>query len=726
MLLPLIANIIILNAPLTILATIGYYLYYIGMAIVMTGLVSLIDKYCRNEQYKVKTNIKPTVIYILELIDILQLVLGAIFNHVFSVYKITIEDRIYYKPTPNIGLTFHRIVNYSIFIYIFLIILVCIAKASKIFREKFIMLLLSLIMCGIYQYYFITFPNDIDKAVIAHSLFCFIIYYLAIRHRPLKLLYSIIEYVASDLTDSIYIFDSRQQCIWMNGIGSALLNIQPDDFYNVTIKLSEKFGNIIYNLKEGFNNIYLSSSDEYFIIEKKIIKANNVNGYFLVIKNATERRKEVDKEIYESSYDTLTHLRNKQQLYKYIERNLSDTKTAKYIIYININNFKMINDVFGTKFGDYVLVSIGNELNRLYSKIPSCLYGRLVGDTFGIFINKDDFDEQALTNSFSDFIVKYNSIEYQLFMRIGIYEIINPSMDISVMFDRAHLAVVNESNKYKTVIKYYDEAVRSALLEEQQLITELDNAINTNQIIPYLQPITDVNGKVVGAEALARWVHPLYGFLPPYRFIPLFEKNGQITKLDIHILESACMILKKWEKLDNFKDLFISINISPKDFYFVDVPNILSTIISKYNINPKKLRIEITETVVMSNFEEILPILNRLKELGFILEIDDFGSGYSSLSVLKNMPIDVLKIDMQFLSSNNEKDKPKAKTIVKNVINMSNDLNIMALTEGVETQNQYSQLIDMGCILFQGYYFAKPMALYDFEKYIRGNNNETI
>lgn len=726
--LPIMANIIILNSHSKTLATLGYYLYYIGMTIVMAGVISFTDKYCRNSGYKVKTNRKPTVMYILGLIDILQLVLGAIFNYTFIIHKVIIDNKIYYKVIPQIGLTIHRIIDYVIFISVFITILICLVRASKIFREKFITLLSALVLCGMCQYYFIAYSNSIDKSVIVHSLFCIIAYYLAIYHRSQKLLDSIIEYVASDLTDSIYIFDKNNQCIWMNEMGSSLLNLRTDDFYHVNNKIVEKFGDIIHNINEGFSNIYLSSSDEYFIIEKKLITTADINvkGYFLVIKNATERRKKIDKEIYESSYDSLTHLHNKQQLYKYIERNLSDVTTSKYIIYINVNNFKMINDIFGTNFGDYVLVSIGNRLNKLYSKVSSCVYGRLVGDTFGVFINKNDFNEQDLLNTFSNFIAKYDNIEYQLFIRIGVYEVVDPSMDISVMFDRAHLAIANSSNKYKTTIKYYDETVRSALLEEQRLITELDNAINNNIIIPYLQPITDVNGNVVGAEALARWNHPEMGFLPPYRFIPLFEKNGQITKLDIHIWESACMILKKWEKLDNFKDLFISINISPKDFYFVDVPNILSTIISKYNINPKKLRIEITETVVMSNLEEILPILNRLKELGFILEIDDFGSGYSSLSVLKNMPIDVLKIDMQFLSSNNEKDKPKAKTIVKNVINMSNDLNIIALTEGVETQNQYSQLIDMGCILFQGYYFAKPMALYDFEKYIRGNNNETI
>ena len=282
------------------------------------------------------------------------------------------------------------------------------------------------------------------------------------------------------------------------------------------------------------------------------------------------------------------------------------------------------------------------------------------------------------------------------------------------MFDRAHLAIANNTDKYETIIKYYDNTIRNELLDEQKLISSLDDALKTNQIIPYLQPITDINGKVIGAEALARWIHPEQGCMPPYKFIPVFEKNGLITKLDKHIWECACELLSTWKNKDLFKDLFISINISPKDFYFTDIVDTLTTLTQKYEINPKLLRIEITETVMMSNFEDKVKIFNKLRELGFIVEIDDFGSGYSSLSLLKDMPADVLKIDMKFLSNNT-----KSQTIIKNVINLSNDLNITSLTEGIETESQFNQLIDMGCSLFQGYYFAKPMAITDFEQFVK-------
>jgi EAL domain-containing protein (putative c-di-GMP-specific phosphodiesterase class I) len=229
---------------------------------------------------------------------------------------------------------------------------------------------------------------------------------------------------------------------------------------------------------------------------------------------------------------------------------------------------------------------------------------------------------------------------------------------------------------------------------------------------PYLQPIVDSNGTIIGAEALIRWDHPKKGFLHPEAFIPTFEKNGMIADLDKYIWRSACEILSTWtgEK----SHLFISINISPKDFLFMDVFAEVNALIEEFKIEPSRLRIEITETVMMTEVENRMAILNRFRESGFIVEMDDFGSGYSSLNQLKDMPLDVLKIDMKFLSSS--KNSQKAEIILRNVLKLSGDLGLSSLTEGVETEDQYNMLSQMGCNLFQGYFFAKPMTVDEFEK----------
>jgi EAL domain-containing protein (putative c-di-GMP-specific phosphodiesterase class I) len=249
------------------------------------------------------------------------------------------------------------------------------------------------------------------------------------------------------------------------------------------------------------------------------------------------------------------------------------------------------------------------------------------------------------------------------------------------------------------------------MLWNQEISAQLDAAIEQNQIVPYLQPIADRSGKIVGAEALARWIHPIHGFMSPADFIPLFEENGRIVDLDRHIWKSACKILSDLE--ERYPELFISVNVSPKDFYMTDVLAEIMSYVMEYDVDPKNLRIEVTETSMMRDTDDKMKVLEEFRKQGFIVEMDDFGSGYSSLNMLKDMPVDVLKIDMKFLGKSN--DEQRANIIVKNVIRLSEDLGIVSLTEGVETVEQFNALHDLGCALFQGYNFSKPIPFKEFE-----------
>ena len=195
----------------------------------------------------------------------------------------------------------------------------------------------------------------------------------------------------------------------------------------------------------------------------------------------------------------------------------------------------------------------------------------------------------------------------------------------------------------------------------------------------------------------------------------MFEKNGRIADVDRYMWRCACETLSRWR--ETWPELFISVNISPKDFYFMDVVAELRAIVGEYSIDPSRLRIEITETVMMTDVDNRMRMLRELRGEGFIVEIDDFGSGYSSLNMLKDMPVDVLKIDMAFLTR--AEDDDKARTIVRNMMKLSEELGIASLTEGVETEAQHRMLTDMGCLLFQGYYFARPMPVKAFEAYCR-------
>ena len=710
--LPVLANILILNSHVDLVSRFGYYLYYIGMTVVMMALVSFINKYCQDIDEEQKER-KPTVMYILGLIDIIQIVLGLIFKHVFDIEQTILGHKIYYKPIPHIGLYLHRIIDYIIFFCILLILILSIVKSSKIYREKFVLIFVALVFSGLTQAHFIILRTNVDLSVVFHSILGIIIFYFAIYYTPLKLLDRMLSNLASDLDDSIFMFDASGKCIWANDNGHKLLNVDRND--QVMPKLINAFGDIRNQGDNWSKDVKLERENDtrYLTLTKKSVISNNINldGSFLIIKDATERYLKIQMEMYQANHDSLTDLYNKKHLYEIIELVLNQNPDKDYyVVYINIKNFKIVNDIFGNKMGDDVLIRLANWLRQNLSK--NCVYGRLIGDTFGILVPKEDFYSSIYEEKLSNFVIGNGQIEHHIFFHVGIYEIKNKKMDIAVMFDRAHLALSNITDEYTTCIRFYDDDLRQKVIKEQQIVSELHKAINEDQIVPYLQPITNVNGTVVGAEALARWIHPEKGFMSPAEFIPVFEKNGMIADVDKHIWEKVCQLLAKWKK--EGKNLFISINISPKDFYFIDVIDEIQNLVKKYNIDTKKLRIEITETALIDDSKERTKIFESFRNLGFIVEMDDFGSGYSSLNMLKDVPIDVLKIDMKFLSSNNQ----RSKIIVKNIINLSGDLNVTALTEGVETKQQFNQLVDMGCTLFQGYYFAKPMPIEEFETFV--------
>lgn len=234
----------------------------------------------------------------------------------------------------------------------------------------------------------------------------------------------------------------------------------------------------------------------------------------------------------------------------------------------------------------------------------------------------------------------------------------------------------------------------------------------------YLQPQIGEGGKVIGAEALVRWQHPERGLVFPGDFIGVFEKTGLIYKLDEYMWELAAQKLKEWKDAGE-EELHISVNISARDFYYMDIYEKMTSLVEKYGISPARLKLEITETAMMTEMKNQITLLERLRDYGFQIEIDDFGSGYSSLNMLKDITVDIVKIDMGFLRESERSEK--GASILNHIISLINQLGMGVITEGVETKEQVESLTKMGCSMFQGYYFAKPMPVDAFEeKYRQG------
>ena len=307
----------------------------------------------------------------------------------------------------------------------------------------------------------------------------------------------------------------------------------------------------------------------------------------------------------------------------------------------------------------------------------------------------------------------FKDSSFHLHIFTGVYDINDLEEPVSIMCDKANLASETIKNEYKSNIAYYTERLFESSIEERRIIGEFERAISNNEFEMYLQPQVDSSGNLYGAEALVRWQHPERGLLSPAIFIDVLEKTGFIYKLDRYMWDKAAKKLGEWKK--EGKDQYhISVNISTKDFYLVDVSETFVGLVDKYDIDPVNLNIEITETTLMSDFDKNMGIIRLLQNYGFNIEIDDFGSGYSSLNMLKDISADVLKIDMGFLRAS--ENEAKGLDILESIITLAGKLGMKVITEGVETKKQLYMLVEMGCDMYQGYYFSKPIPVDEFEK----------
>ena len=410
-------------------------------------------------------------------------------------------------------------------------------------------------------------------------------------------------------------------------------------------------------------------------------------------------------------YDRLTGLYSKQYFYQQAGEVLLRNPDQQYdIICSDIENFKLINDVFGVKAGDRLLRGIGNAYAERLKGIGIC--GRLNSDQFACLLkHRDDYTDDMfieasiLTNGLLDI--------HNIVMKWGIYNVEDRSVSIEQICDRALLAARSIKGQYGKYFAIYDDTLRNQLLREQAITDSMESALSQNQFLVYLQPKYRIKDEVlVGAEALVRWNHPVWGFLSPAEFIPLFEKNGFITRLDRFVWEKACAVLHDWDER-GYYPMSVSVNVSRADIYNEDLADTLVKIIEKYDLDPSRLHLEITETAYTENPKQIIDTVTTLRELGFVIEMDDFGSGYSSLNMLNDMPIDILKLDMKFIRS--EMAKPKSQGILQFIINLARWMNLSVVAEGVETKAQLLRLTEIGCDYVQGYYFAKPMPCQEFE-----------
>ena len=546
--------------------------------------------------------------------------------------------------------------------------------------------------------------------------------------------------------DRAYIVDEKDGCYyntyeWCNeGIEpqiNQLQNLRAEDMPYWIPKLSSGesiFIEDLENVKETMPVEYeiLKPQNIHTLIVFPIILSNTLKGFIGVDNPNIKDAKDVIRLLaalgsylgttrenaavyakleYRLNYDSLTKAYNRYGFYKNAQKLIKEHTDTEYcLILSDIKSFKLINEIYGENIADKILI---DEVNIIRQKMKgNSVLGRLNGDIIAMVIPKEYLSEKEFSDMIKLLSDRYSNKNFRLHIYLGVYYIKDVIETIRQMVDKVSLVIMKSKGNMSNYILYYDENSYRNDIFKQQLIGEFETALNENQFCMYLQPQTDKDGNMLGAEALIRWNHPNMGLIMPGAFIECFEDAGLIYRLDNYIWEEAAKQLKIWK--DSGYNYYISVNISAKDFYHIDVYQTFKNLVSKYGIDTDKLHIEITETALSEDKQAAHKTIERLHDEGFIIEIDDFGSGYSSFNFLKDVCADVIKIDRVFLKKSSHEER--GEQILRSIISLSHDIGMDVITEGVENVDQLSMLAKMNCDWFQGYYFSKPIAVGDFEE----------
>lgn len=500
------------------------------------------------------------------------------------------------------------------------------------------------------------------------------------------------------------------------------------DFYYSVYSISKK--KIIKSNIEGmegpkirFNYTVSDGNDDVMIsiYEKELSykKLSNFVCYFTFFSYITgfillyivDRKKLLVEQVEQlQSTDSLTHLFNKAKFIQLLDKRMKDNGEF-YVVVTDIENFKRINQISGYEIGDLLLKNYALSLRlKKIIKNPA----RISGNQFVFYLNKEDIEEKNITEVLNNMVNEFYVIHdytYNIKQNIGYVVYPNNAINADELIKFAEIAM-HEAKESHQSIEPYQDIILEKISKNNSITRELTHALEKNELFIVFQPKVNLLTNIIHAEVLVRWKNAKLGFIPPDIFIDIAEKTGEIYKLGKWIFEQSIQEIAHYQKEGKIVNL--SINLSPRQLNNKNLYNDFTQIIQKYNINPNQITLELTESVMLekdNNFE----LLSKFSQDGIKISIDDFGKGYSSLSYLKDFPVNEIKLDKNFVD---EIDKPFNAHLVESIANLSKKLNMSLVVEGVETVEQEKILTELGCYFFQGYYYSKPLIKDDFKNYV--------
>ena len=476
---------------------------------------------------------------------------------------------------------------------------------------------------------------------------------------------------------------------------------------------------------------YKKSGEEIWL-DLNIVPLADENGWYthwVAIERDITERKLAEQEIQHLAfYDPLTKLPNRQLLLDRLEQQLVSTIRSDHsgaLLFIDLDNFKILNDSHGHDMGDFLLKQVAKRIGEAVR--ASDTVARLGGDEFVVILENLSADEteaatqsqnvaEKILHSFSE-PFRLPGLEHYTTPSIGIASFGSQAISVDEILKHADLAMYQAKAAGRNTFRFFNPEMQALISARIALEEDLRQAIRNDEFFLVYQPQVDQSGEVIGVEALLRWQHPGKGLIPPIHFIPLAEDTGLILPIGRKILDTACRQIERWAKLPYAKHLEIAVNVSVRQFRQVDFVEQVFEVLDSTGADPNRLKLELTESLLVENVEDVIDKMMRLKARGVGFSLDDFGTGYSSLAYLKRLPLEQLKIDQSFVRD--ILTDPNDAAIVRTTIALGNSLGLNVIAEGVETEAQRDFLHENGCVSYQGYLFGRPMPIDAIDRYLR-------
>ncbi|PFM63837.1 diguanylate cyclase [Bacillus cereus] len=536
--------------------------------------------------------------------------------------------------------------------------------------------------------------------------------------------------------DPIFTLDLYGNFLNVNNAGTTLLGYQTNELLNqpyYSLMYEEDLEEIItafHHVKKGKSisleiRAYHKNRDIYYlnVTAVPIFLKEHISGVYLMLKDITETKQQQEQINFLAYHDTLTELANRRSFHQQLEKAIIRAKTSKRpfaVMFLDLDRFKVINDTLGHRIGDLLLIAVAKRLERIST--PNMKLARLAGDEFTILI--EDYKKDKDVQKIADMIVvsmnepfEVENQHLQISSSIGIAIYPEAGEDPLSILQHADMAMYEAKNKGKNGSSLYTKELYKKMERKARIEKDLPLALANKEFFLVYQPQVDITtNKVIGAEALIRWKHPLLGEISPCEFVPIVEETPQAIPLGHWVLRESCRQLKLWQTL-GYKDLKMSVNLSAKEFQQDQLLENIAHILKDVGVDPKYVTLELTERIAMIDEKETLLRLKQLKEYGIQTSIDDFGTGYSSLAYLSIFPIDTLKVPREFTQLADHRAEERA--IVSTILSLANTLNLSVVAEGIETEKQLKFLQKNNCRYMQGYYFSKPLGSKQFIKFLQ-------